>query len=151
MSTKTRATYKSIEEVVQGVELTKITTYEIHGILRQPDDGLSESQDMQAAFRFGDGHAEVRLRMSLVTPDASLLADIAAGYDCEGTFEGTDGEVVGDFVTKIGSMNVIPYLREALTTTASRLGVPAPILGLIRYGELGLEPQEEADSDMRQE
>ena len=130
--------FETIEQVAKGVELVAITPYQLNGFRRVEGDGTEEhGPALEAGFRvLEDSSAEVRLRMTLVTPQASLLADIAATYACEGRFGEEHQDLIGEFITRIGAMAVIPFLREAIMTTASRLGVEAPILGIVRQGEL---------------
>lgn len=52
--------------------------------------------------------------------------------------------VVAEFIERVGLMAVFPFLREAVFTTASRLGVPPPVVEILRAGEASVEFDESA-------
>jgi hypothetical protein len=146
MSTTTSVA--SAADLLPLVELTAITTYEVGGRRgeEKPDDaGSSESSDdFQIKVRLSDSDLETRARVRVDSAQAELIADVSATYTFTEPLE-LSREVVGEFVERVGVMSVFPYLREAIHTTASRLGVDAPVLGLLRAGSFRLNISEDGD------
>jgi hypothetical protein len=79
-----------------------------------------------------------RITMTVHTPKARLAADIGVAY----TFSeplAVPQEIVAEFVEKVAVMAVFPFLRESVFTTATRLGVAPPVIGLLRAGDFHVE------------
>lgn len=122
-------------------ELTGIHTWEIRGQRRpdlaadNPDDGITPD----VGIRVSDTSLETRMRVVVRVDGAEITADMAAEY----TFDRRcviGGEVAREFVERVAVMAVYPFIRESIFASASRLGVSAPVLGLIRAGEFRVEP-----------
>jgi len=137
--TETRASVTSAAELVKFAELVAITTYTVSGERHEDDSEHETQQEMAVAVREGDRGFETRIRMTQTTPEAELIADIGATYTLTQPVDLAPG-VMNEFVERVGVMAIFPYLREAVSTTATRLGVPAPVYGLMRQGQVHLTP-----------
>jgi hypothetical protein len=114
-------------------ELTGIRVYEIRGKRHEDADASPKEATPEIAIRTAGDALETRMRVSLSTNEADLFCDIGVQYTFRVPVEASKG-VIGEFVERVAVMAVFPYVRESFFTTASRLGVGAPVLGLLRAG-----------------
>lgn len=132
---------EDLPALVTLTELVDIHPYRISGTRHL--DALSaadtEQQDMALRVSRDAYGLEARLSLTLVTSEAELIADIGARYHYSEPLE-VDDSVIAEFVQRVAVMNAFPYLRESVYTTATRLGVAAPVLGLLRAGQLRVTP-----------
>jgi len=94
--------------------------------------GISDLEAEDAlgiAFRyrtvFNDGHG------------SEFVADMEAHYRLLEPRSVSD-EVKQEFATRVAFMTVYPYLRSSIQGSATRLGVKAPILGMVRQGDMAI-------------
>lgn len=128
---------ESIEELVGLVHLVEIRPFEFRATasappaeeFSQPDINI-EYSEMHTAETLID-----RFRFIATTADAEYIADIAAVYEIEEPVE-VPTPIRIDFAERIGFMSVFPFLRESLITSAARLSRRAPLLDLMRPGDL---------------
>lgn len=138
----------SAEELLSVAELTGVRVYEVHG--RRVDPGVHAGDEPQAApdvmARGTELSLETRMRLAIHTDDSELLADIGVEYTLSEPCAVSEA-AMQEFLTRVGAMAVFPFVRESIFATANRLGVNAPVLGLLRAGsfEVG-PPQPQADS-----
>lgn len=133
-------TIDSTIALLEAVELTRITHYEVSGRRHAPDATVDEGvKPPQVMVRKSELEIETRMRMVVETDVAAFTADISATYTLSEPANVPD-EVVTDFLERVGLMAVYPYAREAIHTSASRLAVDAPILGLLRTGSVRIIP-----------
>ena len=122
-------------DVVAHAELTEIRVNEVAGRRLSADaEGSEPANDLQVNISGNGGGCEIRARFVLVTGEAELVADISALY----TFEEElflPMEVAAEFVERVGIMAVYPFIREQVFASATRLGVAAPVLGMLRAGQ----------------
>lgn len=140
----------SASEMLPLIELTAITSYEIAGRrASSPEADPIGADDLNVMIRGDERSLETRARMHVVSTDAEFVADVSATYTYSHALE-VPQEVVTEFVERVGIMTVFPYLREAIHTTASRLGVDQPVLGLIRAGgfRLNLAGEESGEEQL---
>lgn len=133
-------------EMLPLAELTEIKVYEIGGRRLDDADNVPErepAESMSVHARGTDTWLETRLRLDVHTAEADLLADAGAVFSFNEPLDVPEA-VVGEFVEKVGVMAVYPFLREQIFTTASRLGVPAPVLGLLRAGGFTIDQSGES-------
>jgi len=142
----------SAAEMVNLVELTGIKVYDIAGHLVEPpalEASTTDDPDRQpeprtpgesfAVFaRGGDTWFETRTKLVVQTVEADLSADAGAIFTYSEPLT-VSREVAGEFVEKVGVMAVYPFVREQVFTTASRLGVAPPVMGLLRAGQFRIE------------
>lgn len=135
----------SARDLLQMTELVGVKTYELRarlleeGVSATPADEVdvdgSELDDpiLELMVRHEGMLIEARLRFEQRTKEAVLNADIAVIYRMSEEREIT-GSALAEFLEKVGVMAAFPFVREATATSASRLGVPVPVLGLLRAG-----------------
>ena len=128
-------------ELLEVAELVDIITFELRG-KRVTHDGDIPEPVPAVAVRLSDEALETRLRLDVWTEDARIFADVAAVYALSEPVH-LEGHVVQEFVERAGIMAVYPFVREAIFSTASRLGVKPPVLGLLRAGQFRIGGIEE--------
>ena len=120
-------------ELLTLTELTDVLTYELRG--RRISDGTPSAPDPEIAVRVTESKIETRMRLEVTTTDASIFADMSAVYSLSESVVIPPG-VISEFIERAGIMAVYPFVREAVFATAARLGVPPPVLALVRAGSL---------------
>jgi hypothetical protein len=88
-----------------------------------------------------------RVRQRVKTDEAEITADFEAEYRFSESGGRISKEAQVEFAEKVAFMALVPYLRESVHTTAMRLGVKPPLLGMVRQGEFRLHPTDDAASD----
>lgn len=141
---------EDVHELVQLLELTDCRCYEISGRRREETQGESreglgqslanETVALEVKIGSDDTHLEVRLRGSLDRLDVEITADVSCIFTAGEPFK-TSTAVRTEFAEKVGVMAVYPYLREAVSDVALRLGAPVPLLSLLRPGQVKLGAQ----------
>lgn len=128
-------------ELLEVAELTGVIVYEIHGRRNDPGEVVDDElrQELKVMARGDENRLETRIHMRQHTDDAALLADIGVEYTLSEPCDVSES-VLHEFVERVGVMAVFPFLRESLVTTASRLGVNAPVLGLLHAGSFRVDP-----------
>jgi hypothetical protein len=144
--TAIRRVISDAADLLQIAELTGVTTYEVRGrrIEDGEDGGDEPTQDLEVMARGSDDLVETRLRFTYTTTVAELYADIGVHYAIREPVEIPE-VALREFVERVGVMGVFPFVRESLFTTATRLGVDAPVLGLLRAGQFKIAPEEAQD------
>ncbi|MGN6759768.1 MAG: hypothetical protein ACTHJI_00360 [Leifsonia sp.] len=129
-------------DVLTAAELTDIRVYEVAGRRLLPGEHVDSETDASENFQIQAGgdesHFETRARLTVTTADSELLADVSAIYTFAESLT-VPREVAGEFVERVGIMSVYPFLREQIFATATRLGVSAPVMGLLRAGQITVE------------
>lgn len=134
-------------DLVAHAELTEIRVYEIGGRRLLGGAEASEpAEDFQVQATGDSRHFETRARLILVTNEAELLADVSAVHSFDEDLV-ISREVAAEFTRRVGIMSVYPFVREQIFTSATRLGVAAPVLGMLRAGQFNIEMSGEADPD----
>ena len=125
----------SAKELLEIAELTGIRTFEIRGQMldREAPHGDLDVATPDVAIRVAETAIETRMRLQITTEAAELVADMSAEYTLSEPVRLTR-QVVEEFVERVGVMAVYPFVRESIFSTASRLGIDAPILGLLHAG-----------------
>lgn len=128
--------------ILPYVELTEVRTYALVG--RRDDAERSEDISPEVGLRLTPDEIETRMRFAVNTGDAYLEADMSVVYQLQRPVN-LWAHVVTEFIERVAVMAVYPFVREAVFTTAARLGVDTPVLGMIRSGELGVGNLEGAE------
>jgi len=128
---------ESIEELVGLVHLVEIRPYEISARVIAP--ASEDAGEIDINVEYSELHTDRTLidRFKFVarTSDAEYVTDIAAVYEAEMAVE-IPNPIRLDFAERIGFMSAFPFVREALSTSAARLMRRAPLLDLMRPGDL---------------
>ncbi|WP_043625069.1 hypothetical protein [Nonomuraea candida] len=99
----------------------------------------------------------VRGRLTVKTPQGVLIADAVAVFEAtpeKGAAQNSAAEAHPDlklgedaqtsFAENVGVPTLFPFLREAIHSGASRIGIRAPLLGILRAGSVRLSPADDA-------
>lgn len=126
-------------DLVAHSELTEIRIYEIGGRrIVGSTDTAEATEDFQVRATGDERHFETRARLTLVTAEAELLADVGGVYSFDEDLKLTQ-PVAAEFIQRVGIMAIYPFIREQIFASATRLGVPAPVLGMLRAGQFSVE------------
>jgi hypothetical protein len=71
---------------------------------------------------------------------AEFVTDAEIIYTAEEDINVTDA-VQREFAERVAFMAVYPFIRASIHGSATRLNVPAPVLGMVRQGEFSLGDQ----------
>lgn len=83
-----------------------------------------------------------RFKLTFTEPGVVYSADIAGIYQMSEPIALAQ-EVQNEFAERVGIMAVFPFLRESVSTSAARMGLAVPLLGLMRPGDFRIEPPED--------
>lgn len=131
---------ESIEELVQVLDLVDVTFVEERArLVVRGDDEANEdwpSHVNQLSITPSKDKTGIRFRFRYVLgqPDVEYVADLRVEYVAEQPFE-VSQEIKLDFASRVAFMTTYPFIRASIFGSATRLGQPAPILGLVRQGE----------------
>jgi hypothetical protein len=142
-----------IGDLLALIDLTGVRTFEVSGRLLEHEDtpDSEEKQDAQVLVRETSEELLVRVRLTIQTADAQLVADCASIFelkepDAEESVE-IEADLKREFAERVGVMAVYPFLRESIFTTAARLQVAAPVLGLLKVGQFSLAPNSDTPTE----
>jgi hypothetical protein len=97
-----------------------------------------------------------RFRSVFTDESAEYVADIEIVYSTNEVVT-TEESLRHEFASRVAFMAVYPFIRASFFGSASRIGLPAPVLSIIRQGEFQLgedmsaEQIQEAFGDVRSE
>ena len=129
-------------EMLPLVELTEIRVYEVAGrraAVAEDRDDRTAGESLAVSAQGSDTWFETRAKMIVRTEDADLVAHAGAVFTYAEPLEVPEA-VAAEFVEKVGVMAVFPFLREQVFSSAARLGVAPPVVGLLRAGGFRIEP-----------
>lgn len=78
-----------------------------------------------------------RFRAVFADLNGEYVADVEIVYASERPFETSDA-VQYEFAERVAFMAAYPFIRSSIHGSAIRLGLPAPILAMVRQGEFSL-------------
>ncbi len=136
-----------IHALMELVSLQEIRYFELKGAVTGPpsDEAADPELLMEYSEYVDDESIHCRFRFTVKTSDAEFVSDIASVFETSKPVK-VDRIVLNDFAERVGFMAAFPYLRESLTTTASRMGRRAPLIGLMRPGDLKIEMIQDAST-----
>lgn len=137
-----------VVDLVEKVELSDVFLFEERGrrIDETRSDGDAEpriANVMSAGERHDDDEHGLGFRFRIVFDDREgneFVSDFQARYVLPGPFE-VEEAVRIEFAERVAFFAVYPYLRASIQMTAARMGVPAPVLSMVRAGEFKLGGQ----------
>jgi hypothetical protein len=142
-----------ILELMELVKLVAIRPFEISSVfvpLQAESDGPTAEPGAEPAAPevnleysefLNETEIHTRFRLTLVDTDVTYVADMASIYQTSEPVV-ISRPVVVDFAERVGFMATFPYLRESISTSAARMGRPAPLMGLMRPGDFKIQPPE---------
>lgn len=158
----------TLGELEANLELRKIYYFELSGRRRGSAPGSNEigpedkTQSLQVMRKLEEDRMSIRTRMNIQTSQADIIVDLAAIFspkegstfpsiteknskeECKDSYF-VEEETIRQFIEKVGIPTLFPFIRESVHSTARRLGVKAPLIGLLRPGgvELTRDPADE--------
>jgi hypothetical protein len=133
-------------DFLDHVELDAVVAYEERARRRQ-EQPAPEEPETQSAMGFQDQDErrfEYRFRTQFEDKHGLYVADFAARYVSKEPLD-VPREAVLEFAERVAFMAVYPYHRASIQASAARLGNPAPVLGLVRQGDLKFGSELEAE------
>lgn len=139
-------TIDDVRELLNRLDLKAIVYHEVVG--RRKEEGRDGEVEFNIAVKQRSTETIFEPRFLLKVDDltAEFVVDISTQYESPTPIVASSA-ISAEFVEKVAIMAVFPFLREALATTAARMELPVPVLGLIRAGQfqVAVEP-DSADS-----
>lgn len=134
-----------IHDLLSLLELKGIKFFAVSG--RLVTDPREDTTDfgMEVVQRQSPVTFEARFKMTVTSPQADYVIDVASRYESPEPIAFSP-QLAAEFIERVAVMAVFPFLREGLASSASRLEVPVPILGLLRPGQFKIELKEEVAS-----
>ena len=137
MTTQTKPlVVDSAAHLLDFVELTGIVIYELQGVRRE---GKDEAEvEISVEERHDANSLEARFRMVVSDSLATYTADVGTRYQTSQPVE-LSKPVVKEFIERVAIMAAYPFIRESIATTAARMQLAVPVLGLLRSGSFSLD------------
>ncbi|MDP9848681.1 hypothetical protein [Streptosporangium lutulentum] len=162
MSAEGNARKLTAEELESVLELRQIYFFEISSRRWGSNPGSAEvapeadEHNLQVMNKLEKERLSVRARMEIKTTQAQIIVDVAAIFSLEegGLFlsaeeDGPDEpsesdvfleeETLKQFMEEVGVPALFPFIRESVHSAARRIGVKAPIIGLLKPGGVTLK------------
>lgn len=142
---KADLTTPDIYELVENVELVGVRFLEVSGRAKpEPEEDDKEPiVDIKVQEAHGTDNIGVRFRIEVDHPQAIYQVEIGLSYKTQVEYEHARA-VLENFIERVAIMTAFPYLREAVSTTAAKLELDVPILGILRQGDFSLgQPSED--------
>ena len=127
-----------IEELVAEAELTSVIPYEVSA--KRIDGGEWKDEPASSigvAIHVEPQEIAARMTQTVDTGEAVLVADFAICYTLNQPLD-IPQPIAVDFVERVAVMALIPFVRESIFTSAARLGMKAPLLAMVRQGQITL-------------
>ncbi|MHA6694674.1 hypothetical protein [Homoserinimonas sp. A520] len=139
----------SIQEMVEQVNLSGITFYEVSSRLREEetlvddsgeDDSTEVSLDASWDVRIRHVGPQLGVRLRLHVQDASvdIVVDVAAEYESGETLA-IEKPTVQEFVNNVALMQLYPFIREAVMTMSAKVSGQSLLLPVFQRGEITME------------
>ena len=143
--------YDSARDLLPVLELTGVTAFEIAGRRLDSQESTETQSSMESMLGDDDGATAFRERQHVKTGQAEILADYGVEYRITDPSASVSGKARVEFAEKVAFMTLVPYLRESVHTTAARLGVKVPMLGIVRQGDFTLSRKKDVPATQSQE
>ena len=143
--------YDSARDLLPVLELTGVTAFDIAGRRLDSQESTETQSSMESMLGDDDGALAFRVRQHVKTGQAEILADYGVEYRITDPSASVSGKARVEFAEKVAFMTLVPYLRESVHTTAARLGVKVPMLGIVRQGDFTLSRKKDVPATQSQE
>lgn len=138
----------TLDDLVKAVELREIITYKVAGerVVNEIEDLADSAQKLDGMCRADAALVETRFQMTFEGPGVTYFADHGLVFRFEAAnTRPLPKQVLGEFMSTVGAMAAFPYLRESITGLAARMGMPVPVIGLLRRGDLSFDLGDDAE------
>jgi hypothetical protein len=133
-----QAMISDVRELIALTELQDVVFWEISA-RRNEENPEDTPLQIQAMARRGDEQQlGLRFRATISAQGGDFVADAEAIFSLAEERE-IDPELIHEFVERVGIMVVFPFLRSAITESATKLSLPRPVLTLIKAGQAQFE------------
>lgn len=135
-----RMKLQSIQDAVDAFSLEDILHYEVSGVRTDdftapPEHQGGESNfDIETQYRTAPNGVEYRMKVTLQGPFGQIMVDASARYETQEEYE-CDESILLEFGTNVATMTLFPYMREAVSSIGSRIGVDVK-LPLLQRGDI---------------
>ncbi|KTS70380.1 hypothetical protein NS206_00505 [Microbacterium testaceum] len=129
-------------DVLQASELTDIVVYEVAARRLRDVPESEPAEDFGVQAHGTDEAFETRARLYLRTDEAEFVTEIGAFYTFSEPLR-LSKPVAQEFLSRVGIMAVYPFIREQVFSSARRIGVASPVLGLLRAGQFVISDGDE--------
>lgn len=128
-----------LQDLVNVLELAKVEIQELHAVMHEEPSEDDDSFDVRFDFALRRRVAGLDARCEIIVPHPRCRVTVRAAsfYDADGPIDYTDDDM-REFGARVATMALYPYLRQAVSDLASRLGVSIT-LPLLRPGMLALD------------
>lgn len=144
-----RPLIESVEDLVPLLTLSALRQYEVSGKRTEaaPMEKsestevkvLTEPQmDVQIMENHNDQHIETRFRATVDNGVGVFLIDIGLLYNFSEPID-LGQTAINSFIERIAIMAAWPFIREGVATTAARMELPVPVLGLMKQGQASMQ------------
>lgn len=139
MSEKTAV--QDIHDLVEIVSLDNVVANEERARrIKWTPDELEDREFPEYTNSFGyaavGGTMHFRFRAVFSDKEGEYIADYTVVYSVPGEAD-FPTELTGEFAERVAFMAVYPYLRASIFGSATRLGLPVPVLGIVKQGDFG--------------
>ena len=133
----------AIEDLVGLADLVGVRWYEVSGRRTEEGEPAGDPPDrtdlnLVVLEHHSPEQLEARFKATATGPEADFTVDFSILYRFDEAIDPSAG-VVRDFLEKVAVMAAWPFLREAVATTAARMELPVPVLGLMKQGGFSLD------------
>ena len=135
VSEKNDLVIADVAGIVDLVDLQDITFIELRAAhkvgLLVPASAEEIPAQNQILHRIDADSIDLRLVTTVENDDVRITIDVLVRYLKKHPFDASD-EAVSEFVHRVGLMAGYPYVREAVASLSTKLGVEPITLGLLR-------------------
>jgi hypothetical protein len=136
----------TVEALIEYIELTGLRAFEISGKRsdKTPDDGPQDAPgsdtepsgniSMQIMESHGPDFIETRFRVNVEGSGGDYIADFGLHYSFSEPLQLEQAAIEG-LLSRVAVMSAWPFIREAVATTAARMELEVPVLGLVKQGQ----------------
>lgn len=150
MTAKTKQrSIESVEELVPLLSLVALREYEVSGkrteagpMAKSEPTGpvllLEPKMDIQIMENHNEEHIESRFRATVDNGLGVFLIDVGLMYKFSEPID-LGQTAIHSFIEKVAIMAAWPFIREGIATTAARMELPVPVLGLMKQGQASVQ------------
>ena len=147
-----------LEELIGSLELRNVSFFEVSARRWNADPDVDEKPfeeediDLKVMHKVQSDRVSVRCRMVFSGTEGRVVADAAALFVIKEDQDVSDSreveldpQVLRAFISRVGIRIVFPYLREAVQESARKVRIKAPVLNLLRPGQLDIDEPEDPE------
>lgn len=137
LASKAARAIETVEELVAHIDLVGVRTYEVSGKRAEPVEvdarPTEANMSIQVLENHGPEQIETRFRATVEGRDGDFAVDLGVLYRFDEPLELSRDAIEG-LLERVAIMAAWPFIREAVATTAARMELEVPLLGLMKQG-----------------